>query len=106
MYFLLTLFFASLLGIVFMVGRKLLVLEDGQLISSDEKTFIKTPHWEAWRHITVKKIKQHGYAGLVKVIRIYVKSSNTLKNKYHETKKRIDSLYARNLNGGKIEKNK
>ena len=103
MYFLLILFFTSLLGIIFMIGKKLVLLKNGQILSREE-TFLKAPYLEEWKHLTVKNIKKHGYTGLVATIRLYVRSSNLLKNKYQEVKIRIKNVRKKSQNGGLSEK--
>ena len=81
MYFFLILFFVSLLGIAFMIGRKLLALENVP-IEPKEEIFLEIPYIEEWQHLTAKNIKKHGYDALVGTIRLYVRSSNFIKNKY------------------------
>jgi len=103
MYFLLTLFFISLLGIIIMIGRKLVLLKNGQILRKEE-TILKVSYLEEWKHLTIKNIKKHGYAGLVATVRFYVRSSNLLKNKYQEAKIKIKNIRAKNLNSDSGEK--
>jgi hypothetical protein len=97
MYFILTLFFVSLLGIIFMVGRKLAVLQDTQVLKKEE-FFLKTQFLNEWKHLTIKNIKKHGYVGLVTTIRFYVLSINFLKNKYQAIKIKIKNIRGKKLN--------
>ena len=97
MYFLLILFFGSLAGISFMIGKKLLMLQNGQVFDRNE-TFLKAPHLEELKHKTIKNIKKYGYAGLVTTIRFYIRSMNLLKNKYEEARIKIKSLYSKKSN--------
>lgn len=94
MYFLITLFFVSLLGISFMIGRKLLVLQDGQILTEEE--ILQTPILEEWKHSTVTNVKKHGYNLLVIIIRLYVRSSNFIKNKYQEFKTKLQNINSSN----------
>jgi len=103
MYFLLTLFFASLLGIVFMIGRKLMLLQNGQVLQKEETVF-RTPNLEEWKYLTVKNIKKYGYLGLVTTIRFYIRGTNFLKNKYREVRIKIKNMRERNSNGESAEK--
>ena len=103
MYFLLILFFGSLLGISFMIGRKLLMLQNGQIFEKDE-TFLKVPYLEELKRKTIKNAKKHGYAGLVATIRFYIKSMNLIKNKYKEVKIRIKSIHSKKSNNGVEDK--
>lgn len=103
MYFLLILFFGSLLGISFMIGRKLLMLQNGQVFDRDE-TFLKTPYLEGLKHKTVKNIKKHGYTGLVTTIRFYIRSTNFVRKKYDEAKTAIKNIHQKKLNNGKEDK--
>lgn len=84
----LTLFFISLFGITFMIGRKLVMLQNGKVISG-EKVLLEIPYIKEIKHITIKNIKKHHHAGLVATIRFYVRFSNFLKNKYQEAKIKI-----------------
>jgi len=97
MYFILTLFFLSLFGIIFMIGRKLVVLQDNQVLNKEE-FFLKTQFLNEWKYLTVKNIKKHGYAGLVATIRFYVLSINFLKNKYQAIKIKIKNIRGKKLN--------
>jgi hypothetical protein len=99
MYFLLILFFGSLIGIIFMIGRKLAASNNGQApyITYTEDTRVQTPFLEEWKHLTVKNLKKHSYAALVVTIRYYVRSSNLLKNK-------IKNIRNKNTNGDTARK--
>ncbi|MFA5932026.1 MAG: hypothetical protein WC793_01455 [Candidatus Paceibacterota bacterium] len=103
MYFLLILFFGSLLGITFMIGRKLLLLQNGEMTYKDSaETFLKVQYLEELKHEALKNIKKHSYIGLVTAIRLYVRSSNLLKNKYQEAKVKVNeklSKYGSRKNG-------
>ena len=95
MYFLLILFFGSLLGIIFMIGKKLFLLKNEQESQKKEIIF-KTSYLEEWKHLIVQNIKKHGYLGLVATIRFYVQSTNLLKNKYYSTEIIIESTIIMN----------
>ncbi|HBB49272.1 TPA: hypothetical protein DEQ22_03025 [Candidatus Nomurabacteria bacterium] len=103
MYLLLTLFFISLAGIIFMVGKKLVMFQNGQL-SREKKVLSEIQYLEEWKHLTVKNIKRHGYVALVTIIRFYVQSSNLLKNKYQEAKIKIKNMRDKKLNGNPAQK--
>ena len=101
MYFPLILFFGSLFGIIFMIWRKLLMLQNGQILNKEE-TLLETAYLEELKHLTIKNIKRHGYTGLVTIIRLYIKSSNFIKNKNKQIKIKIKdklSKHSRRLNG-------
>ncbi len=90
MYFLLILFFGSLFGITFMIGKKLLMLQNGQITHKGSmETFLKVQYLEELKHSAVKTIKKYSYHGLVTTIRFYFQSANLLKNKYRELKIKI-----------------
>lgn len=108
-YFLLILFFGSLLGITFMIGRKLIILQNGQFFHHREETFYKKEHLEEWKNSIVQNIKSYSYKGLVGTIRLYVRLINFLNKKYQETKIKLKERRERKLseNGnGKVEPNK
>ena len=88
MYIILILFFASLLGIIFMVGRKLFLLQKGVIVI-EEKVSFEAPHLDKIKHATVENIKKYSHASLVLSIRLYVRSINLLKNKYEEIRIKI-----------------
>lgn len=103
MYFLLILFFASLFSIIFMIGRKLPVLKEEQILDNQEVLF-ELPYLKEAKHMTVRNIKKHGYAFLVAIIRFYVLSTSFLKNKYEEIKIKIRNMSAENhINAEKKE---
>jgi hypothetical protein len=84
-------------GITFMIERKILLLQNGKIIQP-EKNLLATPFLEEWKHLTVKKIKEHSYKGLVGTIRFYVRSANFLKNKYEEVKIKVKNIHYKKLN--------
>lgn len=90
MYFFLILFFLSLFGIAFMISRKLLVLGDAP-IEQREEILLEIPYIEEWKHLTVKGVKRHSYLALVATIRLYVRSSNFIKDKYEKILTEIEN---------------
>jgi hypothetical protein len=98
MTFILILFFASLFSIAFMIGRKLIMLQNGQIqILNKEEASAKTPYFEELKYVTVKKLKVAGHKSLVETIRFYIKSSNLLKNKYQDVKMRVKSISKKDI---------
>ena len=87
---LLILFFTSLSATVFMVGRKLVLLrqQHGEVLNHEEVLF-ELPYLKEAKHATIKGIKKHGYALLVGIIRLYVRSANFLKSKYEVLKSKL-----------------
>lgn len=85
MYFLLILFFSSLFGITFMIGKKLIIFQNIQALRNEEIIF-NSSHLEEWKHLTIKGFKKHSYNGLVSVIRAYIHSVDFLKKKYQNIK--------------------
>ncbi len=103
MYYLLTLFFASLLGITLMIGRKLVLLESGRL-SYERKDVPRVPYAEEIKRQAVKSAKKHAYRGLVGAIRLYVRASHFLKNTYEEMKTSIRTMRRKDEGGEASEK--
>lgn len=106
MYILLILFFVSLLGITFMIGRKLLMLQSGkiEMVNQGEEVF-GTPYFlEEWKHSTIKNTKRYGYIALVETIRFYFRLNNFLKSKYQEIKAKAKGLYEKRQSIEDIEK--
>jgi hypothetical protein len=107
MYFLLILFFGSLLGITFMIGRKLLVLQNGQMTYKESaETFLEAQHLERLKHAAIKTIKKHSYNGLVLIIRLYFRGTNLLRKKYQAIKIKIKNIRSKNKNDEKKEVSK
>ncbi len=103
MYFLLILFFASLLSIIFMIGRKLAVLDHEQELNHEE-VLVKVPYLKEITHLTVENAKKHGYSLLVVAIRLYIHGVELLKNKYEQIKIKIKNrIKKNNTNGEKKE---
>lgn len=94
MYFLLILFFGSLIGITFMVGRKFLLIQSGQIVNiNKDEVFSETKYLEDLKQATIKNTKRHGYTLLVITIRTYFRTANLLKNKYEKIKNKVKETY-------------
>lgn len=102
MYFLLILFFGSLLGISFMIGRKFMALQEGVVFHHNEN--ITEDSYEEWKHSTVKNFKKYGYLGLVATIRFYIHSLNFIKRQYETIKMKIKEIHAKKLETEGIKK--
>jgi len=102
MYLLLILFFAALFGIITMIWRKLALLKSGEIQVMEEVSF-EVPHIEKVKDVTVQKIKEYGHLTLVGTIRLYVRSTNLLKNKYNEMKTEIKNRIQGNQEEDKKE---
>ncbi|MEI6280727.1 MAG: hypothetical protein WCP17_01875 [bacterium] len=85
-----------------MIGRKLLILQGGQVFHNEEAIF-KTPYLEEWKHLTVKSIRRYGYAGLVATIRLYVRTSGFLNNTYQKIKTKIKERGRKSINSDRKE---
>ena len=97
MYFLLILFFGSLLGITFMIGRKFLIIQSGQIVHRED-FLLEIPFLKEAKHLTIKNIKILGRALLIEIIRFYFRSTNFLKSKYQKIKIKIKNIYRKNQN--------
>jgi len=103
---LLILFFISLFGIIIMIGRKLVLLNNGHILNKEE-IFFGIPHLEKIKQNTIQNIKKYGHIGLVETLRFHIRSSNFLKSKYEEIKNKIKDMQVKNqglLNSGSGEK--
>ena len=92
----LILFFASLLGIVVMTGRKLFLLEK-QPVIAEEEILVQTPDFKEIRHVFIRKTREYGYVALVEIIRFSVRSSKFLKHKYKEAENKIRGLARKHI---------
>ncbi len=86
MHIIIILFFLSLLGIIVMIGKKIVLLRNNKL-TTENNFSIQIPNLQEIGHLTVKNSRKYGYILLVKSVRSYVLSVNFLKNKYLEIKK-------------------
>ena len=109
MYILLILFFASLVSIAVMIGRKLVLLKNGSMIVSEEIP-MEIPYVKELRHITIKNIKKYGHMSVVTTLRMYIRSSHILKKNYQNIKEQVKERIAKsrinNTSGEKREVNK
>ena len=92
---LLILFFASLISIIIMMGRKLVLLKQEEFINHEEILF-ELPYLKEIKHLTIANIKKHGYILLVATVRLYVRGTSTLKSKYEEIKTKIKNRNNKN----------
>lgn len=102
MYFILTLFFGSLIGIIIMIGRKVFLIQNGQ-VTEFAKSETEGQYWEEFKYGAILGLKKLGYALLVEIIRLYVKLVNFLKTKYQEVATKIKTMYAKKSEGGAKE---
>ncbi len=84
----LILFFASLLSIIFMIGRKLLVIPQGAVLV-EQRSLPEFTYLKEVQEATVQSAKKYGYRGLVVGLRWYMLGINFLKNKYENIKAKI-----------------
>jgi hypothetical protein len=91
MYFLLILFFGSLVGIIFMIGRKLATLTGEPIPSAEEIVFDET-YWNELKIEIIKDIKKWAYLALVAIVRFYVYTTDFLKKEYALLKNKIQSM--------------
>ena len=84
----LTLFFLSLSGIIYMIGNKLIVLQKEGL-EVGEHVKINTPDLQDIKVIVVKNTKKYSFILLVLTLRFSVKSTHFIKTKSKEIKEKI-----------------
>lgn len=78
----LILFLASALGILLLVGRKMVLLRNGDFsIPTDFEFALEVPDFEQLRSTLQKKSRRFGYIALVIIIRLYVLGVHFLKRK-------------------------
>lgn len=105
MYILLILFFIALLGIGILIGRKLLLLRNGEvMIIESEYAHPFVPDLEKIKEATAKHTKKFGYVALVATIRVYLRSANLIKSTSKNIKDKIKNLINKiiNKNTGKM----
>ena len=107
MYLPLILFFISLVGIVFLIGRKLRIVRNsgiGEVVDQDyAHPFV--PDLLKLKNISIINIKKYGHLSLVTILRFHVKSNNFFKNEYSKMKERIKNMTVKkDQNGNKVER--
>lgn len=95
---LLILFFISLVGIVFMIGKKMIFLKNNQVVIEENFTF-GAPHIDEIKYVTVKKFKEYGYILVVTTLRFSMKSSKFIKDKSEVVYKKIKDKLFKNKDG-------
>jgi hypothetical protein len=100
MYTLFILFFASLVGIIIMVTRKLAYVRRAQILGREDVLHPFDPEIEKIKHLAKRSAKEYGHIALVATIRLYIKSANFLKQKSTETKSKIKDLINKRKNDG------
>lgn len=90
-YFILILFFVSLTSILFMIGRKLFLLKNGQREVQEEFSF-EVPYLKEARVLIIKIIKKYEHLSLVVILRFYVRATNFIKYTYEKIKNRIINM--------------
>jgi hypothetical protein len=85
MYTLLILFFISLMGIVAMIGRKLSLNQNSEVVNQEyPHPFV--PDLQKIKHFTLVGIRKYGHLSIVIILRLHIRSTNFLKNRYEEVK--------------------
>lgn len=101
-YFILTLFFVSLISILVMIGRKLVLVKRGQVEMIEGASF-EIPYLKEARQITIENIKKYEHVALVGIVKFYVQSSLFLKNKYQESKTKIQNIHIKHYPNGELK---
>ena len=91
MYLLLISFFLSLLGIIFMVGRKLVLLKNGNITTTEENE-TEFLNLKELKQVTFQNIRKYEHMVLVTVLRFYIRSINFLKVAYEKIETKIKNI--------------
>lgn len=104
LYFLLVLFFSSLISIIFMIGKKLVMIKNGRYEIVEEATF-EIPYIKEAKDLTVEGIKKYEHLSLVFIVKSYFKFINFIKHAHVEWKNKIKNIHIKKYpNGELIEK--
>lgn len=101
-YFLLILFFASLLSIIFMVWRKLALVKSGQYYIPADASF-EIPYLDEARDALIKNIRIYEHLSLVMIVKLTLQFSNFLKNKSKELNAKIQNIHIKNHSTGELK---
>ncbi len=103
MYLPLILFFTSLVGIIVIIGHKLVLLRNGQVVRVQHShPFVAD--LEKIKVLTIKNSKRAGYVVVFVTLRFFIKSSNSIKTISKELKNKIKSKFNKNTTIEQIEK--
>jgi len=95
MYLPLILFFLSLISIIIMIGSKLVLVRNGQVIKAQHShPFV--PELQKIKHLTFKNAKKFGYTTLFVTLKFFIKSSNFIKTKSKILIKELKNKFKKN----------
>lgn len=97
MYLFLILFFISLAGIIIMIGRKLVLVRNGQ-VKEIKHSHPFVPDLQKIKYLTLKGTKKFGYVALFAILRFFIKSSNFIKTNSIILIKRLKDKLKKNKN--------
>ena len=107
MYFFLILFFVSLIAITFMIGRKLILINNtGEHHSHNaaEEFLSEILDFDKLKHLTIKNGKKVGHATIWVTLRIYIISSNFVNKKRKEIVVKVKNKLGKRHNEENPEK--
>lgn len=87
----LILFLISLLGILFILRRKTVMLRKGVITPEGEFPW-KVPETEEVKYLASKNLRKIGYIVLVIIIHAYLKSSDLIKESYHGVRNKLKKI--------------
>jgi hypothetical protein len=95
-------FFTSLLGMIILFGRKLLVLEGGEISTMEQPLAFEITVWQEVKRAGRRHLKRYGYKGLVITVKLYMRSASFLKQKQKEMGLKIKDTAYRYMGNRKI----
>jgi len=105
MYTLIILFFASLVGIVIMIGRKLQPVRMG-VIPESEHAHPFVPDLERARHVAYVNFKKYEHLALVTIVTLSVRFSKMVTSGYRALLAKIQGMRKPKADGAEAEENK
>jgi hypothetical protein len=94
MYILFILFLVSLIGIVIMLGRKLLLIQNGELEVMERHVPEVHHYFRDWARFLIDGLRNIGFALLVGTIRIYVRLTLLVRNQFKSLVEKINTIQA------------
>lgn len=95
MYYILTLFLASLLGIAYMIGRKWKLIKNGYVFEEKNSEMSEIEYLEELQRSAKNGLRKFGFVLLVIIIRLYVKTSAFVAKVAKAGISEIDKLYSK-----------
>lgn len=84
-----------------MIGRKLMMVKNGQIEVSHTGSF-EIPYLEEAKYATIENIKKYEHILLVEIVKFYVQFSTFVKNTYRAIKIKLSNIHIKQHPNGEV----